>query len=202
MLKFTEQLAKPAAKKIFTDVAINELKDLVKNKNKNKKEPINTNDFDSFRPSNYKKPESTDNQFIDQVIEHQVIEHQEFNNQPQLDITTPARVPNVNLAYITHKNLFSLPSIITVLFFVLSTIYVDYDAALEDGRISRRERLKIMYLLLGAVATLVSRGSEGRSAPTVPNWMPGPHKKDYNHDGVIDDEDYQIYLNSKNKDNA
>lgn len=179
MLKFTEQLTSPSAKKIFTDVALNELRELV-----NKKE----------EPSLIEDPELTKenvNIYTKQPV---------YQEQPELDITRPAVVQKVNISGVKKQNLFSLPSIITVLFFVVSTIYVDYDAALEDGRISRRERLKLFYLLLGAVATLVSRGSEGKSAPTVPDWMPGPHKRDYDGNGVIDEEDYKIYLNSKPKD--
>lgn len=168
MLKFTEHLVetnpKKVVKNLFTDKALYELKQLVKEDNNN-----NNNSFTVPFPKTATK----------------------------LDITEPAKIITLT-SPIRQKNLFSLPSIITVLFFVFSTIYVDYDAALEDGAISRRERLKIIYLLLGAVATLVSRGAEGKTEAVVPGWLPGP-KRDLNNDGTVDEQDYHIWNKSSNE---
>lgn len=169
MLKFNEHLTDSTVgnttKKLFTDAAINELKDLVED---------NT-------------PK--------QILDHKETIKQIIVPQEKLDIVTPAKVVKVEPKF-DKKNLFSLPSIVTALFFVLSTVYVDYDAALEDGRISRRERLKLIYLLAGAVSVLVSRATEGKSQAYVPKWLPGPHLTDLDGDGDIDLDDQRIY-NSK-----
>ena len=175
MLKFTEHLEQSPSKKLFTDAAINELKSLVREE---AQEVVTKNVNPKVRQevvSTFSNPEPT-------VVKPNI----------NLDVTAPAKLINVD-PIVDKKNLFSLPSIITVSFFIISTIYVDYDAALEDGRISRRERLKIFYLLFGAVATLVSRGSEGASKPYVPKWIPGPHLKDMDGDNDIDEEDERLW---------
>lgn len=87
------------------------------------------------------------------------------------------------------KNLFSLPSVLTIAFFLLSTIYVDVDQALDDGNIEPREYFKVFYLLFGGVVTLVARGSEGKSGCYTPGNLPGLKKKDFideNKDGIDD----------------
>ena len=78
------------------------------------------------------------------------------------------------------KNLFSLPSVITIGFFLLSTVYIDIDQSLEDGRFSTREMFKILYLGLGGLAALVARGSEGKTGVYSPNFLPGLSKEDFN----------------------
>ena len=91
---------------------------------------------------------------------------------------------------VNAKNIFSLPSIITVLFFLLSTVYIDVDSALEDGKISMRELFKVFYLAFGGVATLVARYNDpsGHEVYT-PHYCIGKDKEDFvdeNSDGVDD----------------
>lgn len=91
---------------------------------------------------------------------------------------------------VNAKNIFSLPSIITVLFFLLSTVYIDIDSALEDGKFTTREWFKVFYLAFGGVATLVARYNDpsGHEIYT-PHFVVGKDKEDFidrNKDGIDD----------------
>ncbi len=87
------------------------------------------------------------------------------------------------------SNIFTLPSIITVLFFLLSTVYLDLDAALVDNKLSLRESLKLLYLGLGGVATLVARYNDPKKDVYTPHYVLGKDKEDFidlNHNSIDD----------------
>lgn len=87
------------------------------------------------------------------------------------------------------KNLFTLPSILTVLFFMFSTVYIDLDQALEDNNISTREFFKLFYLAFGGVVTLVARYNDPKSEIYTPHNVLGKDREyfvDQNKDGVDD----------------
>lgn len=93
------------------------------------------------------------------------------------------------LSKLEAKNLFTLPSVITIGFFLLSLVYIDVDQALSDGVFTTRETFKVVYLLFGGVAQLVSRGSEGSTNVYTPHGLPGKNKEDYDGDGIINELD-------------
>lgn len=115
----------------------------------------------------------------------------EMNNVSLDEVTELKQASKRHIKNVKAKNLFSLPSMITILFFLLSTVYIDLDAALMDGYINRREGLKLVYLLFGGIATLVARESEGDVY--TPHGIPGHNKEDFDMDGIpneLDDTPY------------
>lgn len=98
------------------------------------------------------------------------------------------------VAVIQKKNLFSLPSIFTIFVFLLSTAFLDIDAALEDEKITPREAFKIVYLIMGGLATVVARGSEPPTQTWTPKRLPGYNKEDINGDGIVDEKDHILLL--------
>ena len=108
---------------------------------------------------------------------------------PSQEVQEAKQAAKVLVQKVDGKNLFSLPSMITIAFFILSTCFLDIDAALVDGKMSFREGFKIVYLVMGAVATLVARGSEGKVGAHTPDWCPGLNKCDFideDGDGIDD----------------
>ena len=97
----------------------------------------------------------------------------------------------VLLEKVEPKNLFTLPSILTVLFFMFSTVYIDLDQALEDNKISTREFFKLFYLAFGGLVTLVARYNDPKTDVYTPHNVLGKDREyfvDLNKDG-IDDRD-------------
>lgn len=106
-----------------------------------------------------------------------------------MNVSEEAKQNAITVVKTKGKNLFSLPSMLTIGFFLLSTIYIDVDQALDDGNLSARELFKVFYLLFGGVVTLVARGSEGRTGAYTPKGLPGLSKEDFideDQDGIDD----------------
>lgn len=97
-----------------------------------------------------------------------------FNNT---NISPVELNPNQLLQKVDKKNLLSLPSILIMSFFIFSTIFIDLNESLMDGKIDLREGLKISYLLLGAVCTVLGRGIEKPTITYTPHGLPGLDKE-------------------------
>lgn len=91
------------------------------------------------------------------------------------------------------KNVFSLPSVIGIFMFILSSCFMAVYEAVEDDDFSLQEKLLVGYLFLGGVAEVVLRGSEGATAVYSPKGLPGKSKDDYDNDGIPNDEDAHPY---------
>lgn len=87
------------------------------------------------------------------------------------------------------KNIFSLPSVITVIVFAVTGILTQVDQALADNVISTREWVQIAITATGVAGTIAARGGEGRTGVYTPHILPGLNKEDYDGDGIPDDED-------------
>lgn len=86
------------------------------------------------------------------------------------------------------ENLFSAKSVITTLAFLLTSVLVQVDVALADGEFSKREGIQVAVTLIGAISTVVARGSEGDSGVYTPHGIPGLDKEyfDLNNNGIDD----------------
>ena len=132
---------------------------------------------------------------IDELPQFDSTPYEPVSNPPSQEVLQAKQAAQVLVQRVEGKNLFSLPSMITIAFFILSTCFLDIDAALIDGKLSFREGFKIVYLVMGAVATLVARGSEGKSGTYTPDWCPGLSKCDFldeNQDGIDDREQTSV----------
>lgn len=87
------------------------------------------------------------------------------------------------------KNIFSLPSVVGIFMFVLSTSFMSIYNAVEDEKITLQEKLLIAYLITGGLSEVLLRGSEGATAVYTPNGLPGKNKDDYDSDGIPNEED-------------
>lgn len=118
------------------------------------------------------------------------INYHHSNNEFSTESLERARSKSEELIQkVDASNIFTLPSIITVLFFLLSTVYLDLDAALADNKLSLRESLKLLYLGLGGVATLVARYNDPKKDVYTPHYVLGKDKEDFidlNHNSVDD----------------
>lgn len=93
----------------------------------------------------------------------------------------------------THgKHLFTLPSVFTITLFVISIIFTEYEAAIQDGDITINELLKLIYLGIGATATYVARGSEGKLGAYTNTFLPGLNKSDFEHEDFVNLDDLDI----------
>lgn len=87
------------------------------------------------------------------------------------------------------KNIFSLPSVVGIFMFVLSTSFMAIYNAVEDEKITVQEKLLIAYLITGGLSEVLLRGSEGATAVYSPKGLPGKNKEDYDSDGIPNEED-------------
>lgn len=91
------------------------------------------------------------------------------------------------------KNLFSLPSVVGIFMFLLSSCFMAVYEAVEDDNFTLQEKLLIGYLVIGGAAEVVLRGSEGATAVYSPKGFPGKSKDDYDDDGIPNDRDSHPY---------
>jgi hypothetical protein len=75
--------------------------------------------------------------------------------------------------------LFSTKSVITILAFLISSIYVQVDAALVDNNFSHNEMFEVFVTLVGAAAAVTARGAEGKAGVYTAHSLPGLNKEDY-----------------------
>lgn len=87
------------------------------------------------------------------------------------------------------KNLFSLPSVITIAVFAITGLLTQVDQSLADNVISTREWVQIAITGAGVIGTIAARGGEGRTGVYTPHVLPGLNKEDFDGDGIPDDED-------------
>lgn len=130
-------------------------------------------------------PDLTDNIDLINDLSHEY-DHIHIEHSDNSSLIEAKNISKNMINTIEKKNLFSLPSIITIAFFLLSVIYIDLDQSLEDGTLSLREGTKIVYLFLGGIAQLFARGSEGAANVYTPKGLPGKHKEDFDKDGIPD----------------
>jgi hypothetical protein len=76
--------------------------------------------------------------------------------------------------------LFSTKSVITIIAFLVSSIYVQVDAALMDNNFSHNEMFEVFVTLVGAAAAVTARGAEGKAGVYTAHSLPGLNKEDYN----------------------
>lgn len=104
----------------------------------------------------------------------------------QMDYHQPAPQPVVKqyaLPKYDKKNIFSLPSVVGIFMFVLSTSFMAVYNAVEDEKITLQEKLLIGYLIAGGVSEVILRGSEGATAVYSPKGLPGRDKDFYDENG-------------------
>lgn len=111
---------------------------------------------------------------------------EESFNTPMMPQTQ--EIPKFALPKYDRKNVFSLPSVVGVFMFILSTAFMSIYTAVEDEKVTTQEKLLIGYLVLGGISQVVLRGSEGATAVYSPKGLPGKNKEDYDINGNgIDD---------------
>ena len=86
------------------------------------------------------------------------------------------------------ENLFSAKSVITTLAFLVTSVLIQVDVALADGKFSQREGIQVAITLIGAISTVAARGSEGDTGVYTPHGIPGLNKEfyDLNNNGIDD----------------
>jgi len=87
------------------------------------------------------------------------------------------------------KNLFSLPSVLTIAVFAVTGILTQVDQSLADNVISTREWVQIAITGAGVIGSIAARGGEGSTGAYTPHILPGLNKEDFDGDGIHDDED-------------
>ena len=107
--------------------------------------------------------------------------------------TKPTNIKTYSLPKYDKKNLFSLPSVVGIFMFLLSSCFMAVYEAVEDDNFTLQEKLLIGYLVIGGAAEVVLRGSEGATAVYSPKGLPGKSKDDYDDDGIPNDRDNHPY---------
>lgn len=172
-LNFKEKIAD-----VVIDKVVNEVRDEVRNRV-----------FPNYKSEPLTETPLVDDQYLDSEVIYNNTPLQTDKYEELINVVNDISKKRIYKQKQQGKNLFSTPSVITILVFLCTAILTDVDQALVDSNISTREWIQIAITFAGAIGTVVARGSEGTTGVYTPHGIPGMNREDYDNDGIPDDED-------------
>lgn len=183
-------------KENLKEIVVDEIADIIGDELFPKEKQPQENDFIQ-PPSNIQAPlqpitESPINSPVNNIDTYRGPLHTD-KYEELIDLIHTTSKNNIIVKRQQGKNLFTVTSVLTIFLTLLTSILVQVDLALSDGKFSSREGIQVAIILIGGATSIFARGTEGSQGVWTPHGMPGLDKEDFDGDGIINELDNTPY---------